>query len=289
MGRGFLKVAINLGFISAAVYLGVGLGYRVIVSNIWQLEMPFIKGASSEDVTRRGKAHFTEAGSIIDRNLFGSVVYKEPEVVHEPKAVKTEPLKPSSLKASLIGTVTGSDGVSRAVIEDNEKKRQGLYRIGDTLQGAVVKEIARGMVVFRMGGRDEVLLIKDKSSGKLEGRAVTPSGTSSASGSRSEVTVKKQDIESSFANLNDLLTQMRIKPYYENGKPAGLAVAWVKPDSFFTNMGLKGGDVIQSINDSPITGADDIMAVYKDLRIGSDISLQVLRDRKIHTISYRFE
>ncbi|NCO61319.1 PDZ domain-containing protein, partial [bacterium] len=70
---------------------------------------------------------------------------------------------------------------------------------------------------------------------------------------------------------------------------AGLAVAWVKPESFFTNMGLKGGDVIQSINDSPITGADDIMAVYKDLRIGSDISIQVLRDRKIHTISYRFE
>jgi len=289
MGRGFLKVAINLAFISTAVYLGVGLGYRVIASNIWQLEMPSIKEDSAKDFAKRGGISSPEAGSIIARNLFGSVVQKEPEVRHEPKVEKPEPLKPSSLKASLIGTVTGSDGVSRAVIEDNEKKRQGLYRIGDTLQGAAIKEIARGMVVFRVGGRDEVLLIKDKSSGKLEGRGVTPSGSSSAAGSRSEVTVKKQDIESSFANLNDLLTQMRIKPYFADGKPAGLAVAWVKPESFFTNMGLKGGDVIQSINDSPITGADDIMAVYKDLRIGSDISIQVLRDRKIHTISYRFE
>ncbi|RJR17063.1 MAG: PDZ domain-containing protein [Desulfobacteraceae bacterium] len=291
MGGSVLKVFFNLAFISAVIYLGVGFGYRAFGSWLWQMEMPQAQGQAMKGSRQRGFPSPGDFKGIVERNLFGAVAQKASPEPEEVKMEKIETLKPTSLKVLLIGTVTGSDGGSCAVIEESDKKKQRLYRTGESIQGATIKAILRGKVLLRVGGRDEVLSIADSSSGKAKLRPGASSQAHSASepASRSEVTVKKEDLESSFANLNELLTQMRIKPYFSDGKPSGLAVAWVKPDSFFTAMGLRSGDVIQAINESPIKSADDIMAVYKEMKIGSDISLQVLREHKVHTIDYKFE
>lgn len=279
-----LGILLRLAAVSASVYLLVDTGYRMLEARLWMPETPAVEDHGK--ALARGRPSGAELGVILERNLFGSASpsakVQAPEV--KPERQEPEP-QPATIKARLLGTVSGPDGLARAVMEDPDKKRQGLYRVGDRIQGALIKEISRGRVIVRVRDRDEVLVIADASSArKAEGRPAAQRRAAS-----SDVLVKKEDVEASFANLNELLNQMRIKPYFADGKPAGLAVAWVKPDSFFTAMGLRSGDVIQGINDSPIKSADDIMAVYKDLKVGSDISLQVLRDNKVHTINYRFE
>jgi general secretion pathway protein C len=279
-----LGILLRLAAVSACVYLAVDIGYRTLEARLWMPETPAIEERGK--ALARGRPSSAEFGVILERNLFGSA---SPSAKIQPPEVKkerdeSEP-QPATIKARLLGTVSGPDGLARAVMEDPDKKRQALYRVGDKIQGALIKEISRGRVIVRVRDRDEVLVTAaSASAGKAEAKPASQRRVSST-----DVVVKKEDVESSFANLNELLNQMRIRPYFADGKPAGLAVAWVKPDSFFSAMGLRSGDVIQGINDSPIKSADDIMAVYKDLKVGSDISLQVLRDSKVHTINYRFE
>ncbi len=61
----------------------------------------------------------------------------------------------SKLKLILKGTVAGPEDLSRAIIEENNQQR--IYRIGDSVNGAVIQAIYRNVVVLSVGGRPEKL------------------------------------------------------------------------------------------------------------------------------------
>lgn len=96
---------------------------------------------------------------ILRRNLFGAVAGEKPD--GPPVAEKPEVLAASSLQIVLMGTVTGSEGTERAIILDKSKKKQELYNTGDTVQGALIKEIRRGKVILAQQGREEILDISE--------------------------------------------------------------------------------------------------------------------------------
>ncbi|MGB3211249.1 MAG: type II secretion system protein N [Desulforhopalus sp.] len=99
---------------------------------------------------------------ILKRNLFGpppgegdSVVDETPDVVEE--------LESTSLNIVLMGTINGEDGAGRAIILDNSSRKQELYEVGDSIQGASIKEILRGKVILVYNGKDEMLDMSEAS------------------------------------------------------------------------------------------------------------------------------
>lgn len=92
---------------------------------------------------------------ILQRNLFGSATIEDKEAVAEGSDV--DGLQPTSLKLVLLGTVIDDKDESRAIILEKDKKTQDIYRLGEIVQGAVLKEILRGKVVLTYNNRDEVL------------------------------------------------------------------------------------------------------------------------------------
>jgi len=83
------------------------------------------------DVKRHRKPTFDYYRAIIKRNIFGS----GEDVSKEMQAEEIENLQPTSLKLALLGTVSGNQQNSFAVIEEINKKKQALYRVGDSVQG----------------------------------------------------------------------------------------------------------------------------------------------------------
>ncbi len=63
----------------------------------------------------------------------------------------------TNLNIVLMGTVTGPDGVARAIVLDKQNNKQELYEKGDAIQGASVKELLRGKVILAYDGKDEIL------------------------------------------------------------------------------------------------------------------------------------
>ena len=52
-----------------------------------------------------------------------------------------------------------------------------------------------------------------------------------------EVIPIAQDVlKSSMNDLNELLTQVRVRPYFRQGKPEGLIVSQIQPDSIFEKI-----------------------------------------------------
>lgn len=91
---------------------------------------------------------------ILERNLFGTPTDKEDAPV---AADNVEDMELSSLNVVLMGTINGEKGDNRAIVLDKSTNKQQLYEVGDTIQGAQVKEVLRGKVILIYNGKDEML------------------------------------------------------------------------------------------------------------------------------------
>lgn len=93
---------------------------------------------------------------ILTRNLFGSH-YKTDDTPAAPAVDVAANLDKSELDVVLVGTIGGSGGDNRAIILDKKTRKQDLFKEGDELKGANVKEILRGKVILEVQGREELL------------------------------------------------------------------------------------------------------------------------------------
>ena len=73
----------------------------------------------------------------------------------------------------------------------------------------------------------------------------------------------------------------------------GVLLINIQPDSAAKAAGLRGtrrigneivlGDIIQSVNDKPVSSYDDLRTEFEKYRVGEEVSLEIVRDeRKIH-------
>ena len=96
------------------------------------------------------------AQAILKRNLFGSAP-EDPEPPAAESAIALDDLQATTLDLVLLGT-TVSDGVGDvAIILNKNDKKQDIYRVGDSVAEAEIKQIFRGKVVLNVGGNDEIL------------------------------------------------------------------------------------------------------------------------------------
>jgi len=284
MKQHLYHILFNLAALSALSYLGVDMFYRVLT-----FQLADIRGSETAEVeipekTHRQRPPLRDFDVIVNRNIFGSAETtsgdgKTPKIQKED----IEALQPTSLKIALLGTVTGPEENARAVIEDSGRKTQGLYRVGDPIQNAVVQKIVRGKVVLGVGDKLEVLSMDTPKSGP--GKPASAESTPR----RDTVTLARSDIHESLQNINELLTQARIRPYLKDGKPDGFILSYIKPDSFFTQLGLQLGDIVKSINGKPINTPEDAFSFYKAVESGDPLSMEILRGGQPRTINYHFK
>ncbi len=272
------RTIFNLIALTVIVYVGVDIFYRVVRSQLRQMNTQKIFTQQAPEVKQKKSPPLRDYQVINGRNLFGSV---EKAVVNtKPEAIET--LEPTSLKIALLGTVAGSEQNAVAVIEEKKLRKQGLYRVGDSVQGAVVKVILRGKVILRVGDKDEILTMEEDDSSK----SGNGKGRSIASGDQTSIRVRRTDIEKSMKNINTLLSQVRIRPHFKNGEADGLSISRIRPNSIFTKLGLRNGDVVQAIDETPIQSPDDILSMYEKIKSGSKISIQITRRGRQKTINY---
>lgn len=284
--RNLYNVLFNLLALTVLVYVGVDIFYRVVRFRLMEFAAVERTYYTSPDASRYQGKPLKAFKVIVDRNLFGaSLEPADSGATREMDESQVEALEPTSLKVTLLGTVTGSDENSWAVIQENGKRTQGLYRVGDTVQNGVVRKILRGKVVLRVDEKDEVLSMETAESSKARRKGYTARTVQDGD----TITVARSDVQNSLKNINKLLTQARIRPYLRDGKPEGFVLSYVKAGSFFTKLGLRRGDIIKRINGSPINTPEDAFSFYQTLESGGPIAIEISRGGRSKILNYRFE
>jgi general secretion pathway protein C len=269
----------NLLALGVISYVGVNLFYLITTAYLRGFDTKEKIIYLAPDVKEQGKPSKAFYQAIVDRNIFVTAE-AEPE---ETSVEELEELKPTSLKIALLGTVVGGPQDGFAVIEEVGNRKQGLYRVGDSVQGAVVKRILRGKVVLSVDEKDEILMMAEEPGSRAEPESPEKPGPER----EATVVVKRSEVDESLRNVHQLLSQVRIRPHFTDGVADGLVVSNIKPDSIFARMGLRNGDIVQGLNGRNIQTPDDVMEMYERLKSGSRLAVQVMRNGEEKIINYQ--
>lgn len=295
MPRRIIQIA-NLLLITAAVFLSIKLFYQFVTIRI-DSSKPATISANTPTVAREEKPRspFDRYRAIVDRDLFDTVE-DTTEKAPAPK-IDLEKLEQTKLNLKLWGTVTAiddKDGIARAVIEEPKFHRQGLYKVGDTIQQATISEIFRNSVILDVNGKKERLTIEEKSDFQKTGADMASMYRQKPEeipqiGPETKISLKRTRVDKALNNLNQLMSEVKIRPYFKDGEAAGFIISSIAPDSVVRDMGLKTGDIVTGINGGDIKSVDDAMAFYERLQAGEELSLQLQRRGRPKTLNYILE
>jgi general secretion pathway protein C len=271
--------------ITVVVYLAVDIAYRVMELNTAPPE-PEHQVASSPPDTDSITDPLESYNIIVERNLFRTT----------DRPIVTDQMDPGSLEATalqldLYGTIAGEDGKGYAIIEERDKKRQRLYKVGDRVSGATIVKIMRNAVVLRLGEKDQVLKKKEITS-TANGRRAQLASPGAAPSPRRLSRPPAVGPSGSAADLASLLTQARVIPHVtagSSGKPDGVVINEIQPGSLFENAGLVNGDIIHEVNGKAVSGVSDLVAMYRDLKPGTNLSVTVTRSGRQVVLNHTLE
>ena len=280
--------------IAVAVYLVVDIAYRLIELNT-PPPAPEPRTATGAPAADMAKDPIEAYAVIVERNLFRTT--DRPIVVDQ-----TDPnsLEATALQLDLYGTIAGEGGRGYAIIEERDKKRQRLYKVGDKVAGATIVKIMRNAVVLRLGDKNQVLKKKEVASAGSERRALPgmapqqaqPPLPGAAPSPRPLSRPPAAGPSGSAADLASLLTQARVIPNVtagSSGKPDGVIINEIQPGSLFESAGLVNGDVIQEVNGRTVSGVADLVSMYRDLKPGASLSVKVTRSGRQVVLNHTIE
>ena len=276
--------------LSLIVYFGVDAFMTVLNSRLAPtpaMQEQAVKLSEKPAATARP---LEEYAIITERNLFGGTSQGLAEAAPEEIVLDDMPVALKSLGLRLVGTVVANKpDESSAIIEDQSTRKQEVYQEGDRVKQALIKRILRHNVVINTGRRDEVLTMVPEESTRKTSAPERASRTRRRPAAGSSIRLDREELESQMANLNELMQQVRIRPFMEGKRPAGFLVSNIKPGSLFSKMGLRNGDVIQGVNGENITTPDQAVELYESLMEGGEIALEIKRGRRKQNLRYEVE
>ncbi len=254
-----IEVILNLLLLSLIIYTTYKIFTLKSTTFIKEEKIsPKIKAKEEE----KPLAHY----SIIEKkNIFG--LPKSPSI----KLQEKEYIPPLELK----GTIVGDEECTFAVIENKSTHKQILLRTGDEIEGLKVTQILEERVILNKNGRIFTLYLKEKPSLKPTSPEVR--------------VVERKKVEEAKRRVNQILSKMRISPYFRGGKMIGFRVNYIVPGSIVDDMGIKKGDIIKSVNGEILDSPGRIFEIYHKFKNATKIVLEVERDGQIKTLVYQVE
>jgi general secretion pathway protein C len=292
MANRYFTIA-NIFLITAGVYLLVNVFYAMVTARFDYSVLPHLPQTDSKQISSpvdETKPLISQYRAIVDRNLFN--ITSKKKTAAQPQKIDLENLQQTDLKLRLWGTVTRQNAASYAVIEDTKTREQNLYRTGDAVQNATVKMIFREKIVLAVDNQDEILTMEKPVASKSRfraGRKNTRSPRLPTSSYVRKITLNRERLESAMENLGQLMDQATIRPYIEDGRPAGISISGIKPNAIFRRMRLRNGDIITGVNGRSIESVEDAIAVFEDLTTSSEILVDIKRRGRRQRLDYRIK
>lgn len=245
------------------------------------------------------KRERSEYDIIVKRNLFAGAGLAE----DESATSSSSNLPETRLRLRLASTILTSDGKPLAVIEDQVKRKQSIYKEGDFIvvkgQKSSVKiaKIERFQVVLERDGKQEVLKMFEKTTytGRRGGRSRYASSRARRRPPRrvprrmpeeiplmgEEPPGKTRPAPTRRGHGKEVNETAKFYPVVEGSDVVGLRIRRVNPRGLYRKIGLIDGDIIQSVNGQPITDPADIELLDEIIRNKEPIELEIKRRNRV--------
>ena len=100
------------------------------------------------------------------------------------------------------------------------------------------------------------------------------------------ISISQDVLQNSMNDINELMTQVRVRPYFRRGKSEGLIVSQIQSNSIFAQLGLANGDIISSVNGKQMSSPEDAFGFYNGLKSGEAVSIEITRRGQKKMLTY---
>jgi type II secretion system protein C len=289
---------INLLFIAAAAWLVAHVSGIVIRDRLTTYPMPASAKSTLSEGTEKS-VPYDRYAPIPERNIFnpsekglkllpladkkasGSEAAEAPEV---GKALLSGSYK-------LVGTIIGPEANSWAILQQGPERKQRILPIHGNIDGGKIVQISRNRILIQREGKEEVLSLYEPAAQPKPGGSPPPPAPPAAGEvvkklSANRYVVNREDVSASVSNINQFMTQARIKPYFVTGRPSGFSVSEIQPGSLMEKLGLQNNDVVKKVNGQAIDKPEDVFQAYSQLQRDSNIELEIERGGRREVLRY---
>jgi general secretion pathway protein C len=204
-------------------------------------------------------------------------------------------------KFVLLGTIASdSPAARRAILWAEGMKDPKMEREGAEVEpGVRLAQIERDYVTLSRGKEREKLEILPVGSRTRSIAPPAPPVTASSpsppiAGGEIRVTklgenlfaLDEATVSQLTGNINQYMTNVRLIPYFEGNRSAGYRVAAIRPGSAFEQLGFRGGDVIQQVNNVELSTPDKVYTIFQNLKDEKRVTVNILRQGQKSSIMY---
>lgn len=152
--------------------------------------------------------------------------------------------------------------------------RTRVVGVGETAFGGRVAAIAADMVTVEFDGRRLELRLSGDA-----GAAVARAPSPAASPDPGARVLERRDVERRIGEeAPRILAETTLMPALDAGRVAGFTLTRVPEGSLLTEAGLRAGDVLTQINDTPIDSMATLIGLWPRLQHESTLTAIVLRN-----------
>ncbi len=206
-----------------------------------------------------------------------------------------KPIVPKNYR--LFGTITGPGDRSYAFLQEGTDPKQKIYRFQEEINGGKIVKISRDHIVIKRQGEEEVIafLPKEGRPQRVAGRPPPPrppprpppaTGETVRRMSSNRFLINREDATASVGNINKFMTQARMRPHFERGKPSGYSISEIVPGSLIEKIGLRNNDIIKKVNGQMINKPEEIYKAYSQLLRDENIEVEIERGGRVEIFRY---
>jgi general secretion pathway protein C len=232
---------------------------------------------------------------IVSSGIFGAAGTQVQEALPPPppqEEVKTP------LKLKLCGTSATNphDLFASAIILNEEKNQVGTFCVGqEVVEQVTLEEVYQRKVILmnkKLNRREVLQSEEDDKSPSSAAPAADASGPKFSAGSNANrVTLKKKElVKELMTNYTDLITQ--VKPELQKddqNNVIGITASNLESIPLAQKLGVKDGDVLQTINNEKIDSEAKIVELVNKYRDSSTFRIGLMRDGKPVVVTYKLE
>jgi general secretion pathway protein C len=255
--------------------LAIGIQAALIVRDLLPQSAPAAAVARSTfpAAVTAPAASAANAQGIIDAHLFG--------VAAPDSQANADPADAPETRMSLVlaGTIASSDPKGGLGIIGETAATAKVYKVGDSVVGgARLNAVYDDRVILERDGQLEALLLPREyrgggSTGPAASTAVRPTA-----GSGAEVADRvRRLIAQDPGSVSEI---MRPQPVFANGQQRGYRVYPGRNRQQFTRLGLRPGDLVMSINGTPLDDPQRGMEIFRSIGSADQVRVTVERNGK---------
>ena len=232
---------------------------------------------------------------ILEKNPFGRPMKLRPIAVEK----KTSPQHSSPSDLILVGTVVGQEKQNYAIFKDKSRSApagQEVFALGEEVfnYGVLSKitmssvDIVQNSVTYTLTIPFETSDTKtDSDQSRLSDQSSESDKSFAKQVGEGEYVLDGRTVREALKNPEQILTDARLLPNIINGRQEGFAISEVVPDGLYNSLGLKNGDVLLKVNGLEISNPEVAMQAMSALRGMNRVNLDVIRNGKNRSMSYR--